>query len=173
MSERMSDEEIVRAFASVRGISGIQSIDDALAMIERLTAERDAAMAWFRAVEKVGSALCLTFDLTTPAEKALRDVLRTACSLAEFEAIRTLPPSPHRDAALTREAEAFRAGAEAMRRDAATECDRIAESLDPQGKRTNQIDRHVADVLRRRGVAIRALPLPAHSQSGTENGRRG
>ena len=70
-------------------------LTNAARAIRALIAERDAAMAWFRAVEKTGSALCQTFDLATPAEEALRDVLTTACSLAEFEA--------------------FRAGAEAMR----------------------------------------------------------
>ena len=69
-------------------------------LLRARTMERDAALAWYQAVEKAGSALCLTFDLTTPAEEALRDVLTTACGLAEFEA--------------------FRAGAEAMR-DAASE----------------------------------------------------
>ena len=88
-------------------------LTNAARAIRELIAERDAAMAWFRAVEKTGSALCQTFDLATPAEEALRDVLTTACSLAEFEA--------------------FRAGAEGMRESAAMACeDQIAKFLDPQ-----------------------------------------
>lgn len=81
--------------------------------LARLTAERDAAMAWFRAVEKAGSALCLTFDLTTPADEALRDLLKLERDVAEYYA--------------------FRAGAEAMRESAAMACeDQIAKFLDPQ-----------------------------------------
>jgi hypothetical protein len=40
--------------------------------------------------------------------------------------------------------------------EAAKCCDEAADSLD-SGKRTNQVDRHTADVLRRRSAAIRAL----------------
>ena len=120
--------------------------DDALAMIERLTAERDAAMAWFRAVEKTGSALCQTFDLATPAEEALRDVLTTACSLAEFEA--------------------FRAGAEAMREALRLAAIENAEWF--EARRTSHASERGA-ALRYFLGEIKHTPLPAH-QSSTQTG---
>lgn len=40
---------------------------------------------------------------------------------------------------------------------AAVECERSADRLAPEGKRTNQVDRHVADVLRAKAAAIRAM----------------
>jgi hypothetical protein len=101
-------------------------------LLRARTMERDAAMAWFRAVEKTGSALCQTFDLATPAEEALRDVLTTACSLAEFEA--------------------FRAGAEAMRRKAAW-------LLEPQNDKSDWTP--YAHDCHRLAEAIRALPIGA------------
>ena len=104
-------------------------------LLRARTMERDAAMAWFRAVEKTGSALCQTFDLATPAEEALRDVLTTACSLAEFEA--------------------FRAGAEAMRQDAAEIC-----------ARTYAKDAFHFELGTACADAIRALPLPDHQSTG-------
>lgn len=35
-------------------------------------------------------------------------------------------------------------------------CDEAADALDRTGRRVNQVDRHTADVLRRRAAAIRA-----------------
>jgi hypothetical protein len=40
---------------------------------------------------------------------------------------------------------------------AAVECDTSADRIAPKGKRTNQVDRHVAEVLKARATAIRAL----------------
>ena len=114
-------------------------LTNAARAIRALIAERDAAMAWFRAVEKTGSALCQTFDLATPAEEALRDVLTTACSLAEFEA--------------------FRAGAEAMREAAAKLHDEAAAKLAGGRKRINQFEQHIINVLERKAQEIRALPI--------------
>ena len=136
----MNDEEIVRALADIT-LSTIYEgrvRNGALDLITRLAAERDAAMAWFRAVEKTGSALCQTFDLATPAEEALRDVLTTACSLAEFEA--------------------FRAGAEAMRERAAVAADEYGMTYEVTIGR----DRGVRTVEYKDGAdAIRALPIGA------------
>ena len=111
--------------------------------LARLTAERDAAMAWYRAVEKAGSALCLAFDLTAPAEEALRDLLKLECDVAEYHA--------------------FRAGAEAMRK-AAAEC---ADALSMTYEETTGRDRGVRVLVDCNGAdAIRALPLPAHKSTG-------
>ena len=113
-------------------------LTNAARAIRELIAERDAAMAWFRAVEKTGSALCQTFDLATPAEEALRDVLTTACSLAEFEA--------------------FRAGAEAMQEAAAVAADEYGMTYEVTIGR----DRGVRTVEYKDGAdAIRALPIGA------------
>ena len=124
MSDRMSDEDLTTI------------IERALRKhlkpeIERLTAERDAAMAdcdhW---------------------RKDYTELQRLHLATDELLRARTM----ERDAALAREAEAFRAGAEAMRRKAAW-------LLEPQNDKSDWTP--YAHDCHRLAEAIRALPIGA------------
>ena len=52
---------------------------------------------------------------------------------------------------------AWLAGRESMRDEAAKSCEDKADKIHPEGKRSNQVDRHVADVLDRHAEEIRSI----------------
>ena len=53
--------------------------------------------------------------------------------------------------------QAWLAGRESMRDEAAKSCEDKADRIYPEGKRSNQVDRHVADVLDRHADEIRKI----------------